>query len=502
MVSIQSLLILKNTGHNESINMKNQQKNQLLVNVLGTIKQYGLFEEGDVVIVGLSGGPDSVCLVHILSQISDELNLKIIAVHINHMLRGAESDMDEEYARGFCNNLGIEFYSDGIDIKKLAFQKGLSLEEAGRLARYKQFELYANKHGASKIAVAHNKNDQAETVLMNIIRGTGLDGLKGIEIRRGSIVRPLLGTSRADIEHYCSINDLKPRIDSSNLKNSFTRNKIRLELIPFIDNHFNTDITQSLVRTADILNKEVSFLDEFTDKVFNKCLISICDSKIILDRKVLLEYHEAIKKRVLRFSIKKLKGSLKGIEKKHTEDMIKILDKGRTGAVICLPGDMFFERSYETIKIFVSNNTNFDNEISKEKTLNIPGISYFENVINIEASIIKVTDSKPESKFKFNEAHLNPNIQFFDYDSFNSGIQIRHRKNGDVFKPFKGRGTKKLKEYLIDEKIPRENREKMIFIACGNEIVWIIGNKTSDKFKVNENTKNILKLAFQSKNYD
>ncbi|HEY9062176.1 MAG TPA: tRNA lysidine(34) synthetase TilS [Pseudobacteroides sp.] len=476
--------------------------NSIIEKVLNTIKCNSLLNKGETVIAGISGGPDSVCLVHVLKNISSLYNLRIIAVHINHMLRGEEANLDEDYAREFCRKIGVEFYSDRIDVRSISKKESVSLEEAGRLARYRQFEFYAKDKDAQKIAVAHNKNDHSETILMNIIRGTGPDGLKGIQYKRDNIIRPLLDISRHEIEDYCTLNKLNPRIDSSNLESIYTRNKIRLELIPYINKSFNTDIEESIGRTAEIISCDLAFIEEYTKNALNRCITDKKTDKIRLSVGNLKDFHDSIKNRILRSAIKDIKGNLNGIEKKHISLLLELALNGRTGAVICLPGKLTGEKSYDALSISCKNSNKketagVDCDSSSEKEVVIPGVISFQaNGINycLESSVI---ESNTVDNLNFTKYRRESMIQYFDYEILKMGISLRKRKEGDVFKPVNGNGTKKLKNYFIDEKIPREERQKMLLVAKGNEIVWIVGNKTSDKFKVNENTKYILKLELK-----
>jgi len=242
----------------------------MLNTVLKTINKYNLIEKGERIIVGLSGGPDSVCLLYILNNFLKEYELKIFAVHINHMIRGEESDLEQKYVRELCEKLEIELFIERIDILKVSKEQKISIEEAGRNIRYLEFSKYAKKTFSNKIAVAHNKNDQAETVLFNIIRGTGLDGLKGIQYKNNMVIRPLLDIDRNQIEEFCSLNLLNPRIDSSNLKKTYTRNKIRLDLIPYINKNFGANIVESLNRMSSLIKEDYKLIETIIKEAYKK----------------------------------------------------------------------------------------------------------------------------------------------------------------------------------------------------------------------------------------
>jgi len=459
--------------------------------VLDTINKYHLIKKGEGVVVGVSGGPDSVCLLHVLYTLRDRLHIKLYAVHINHMLRGKESEADEEYVRELCKKLEIPAYFFSIDVKDLASKRGISLEEAGREARYHKFETVAEDVGASKIAVAHNKNDQAETVLMNIIRGSGLDGLKGIEYARGKIIRPLLDVRREDIENYCRKHSLSPRIDSTNLVSIYTRNKIRLDLIPAINKMFDTDIQDNLWKMSVLLKDDLDYIEENVAHLYNKCLIEMNKDSITIDAGIFQRYHTAIRRRIIRSVIRNLTGSLKGIESVHIEKVLQLCENGRTGAEIHLPCGLKALKSYNHLIIGTVVSDVMVQPFCSE--LNIPGVT---SVPEIGAGIEAFIEKKSAGIEQYGNMRYNSLVQYFDYDNLKMGINIRNRRDGDVFKPYKSNGTKKLKEYFIDNKIPRHKRDSIPLIAQGNEIVWVIGYKISDKFKVTENTKNVLKLIY------
>ncbi|HOQ37958.1 MAG TPA: tRNA lysidine(34) synthetase TilS [Acetivibrio sp.] len=460
--------------------------------VLDAIEKHKLINKGDGIVIGVSGGPDSLCLLHILYSLKDKMGLKLFVAHVNHMLRGDESLKDESFVGDICRKLNIVFESVHIDIGKLAKERGLSLEEAGRMERYRFFDSVADRYGAERIAVAHNKNDQAETVLMNIIRGSGLDGLKGMEYKRGRIIRPFLQIERAEIENYCREHGLEPRVDSSNLENIYTRNRIRLDLIPHIDSLFKTDIVKSIGRLADLVREDSSFIEEQIDKVYNNINIEVKESEATLNISEIKGYHIAVIRRIIRNIIKEIRGNLKGIESIHVDSITDLIENGRTGAMLHLPGGLRVLKSYEMLKIYMGEKEAGVPDFNKRVT--VPGATRIDEInSSVEAFII----DEPKNIKDFNKAKSDSMVQFFDYDRLKDGINIRYRKDGDIFKPLGSVGTKKLKEFFIDSKIPRHIRDRIPLISKDKEIVWIIGYKISDKFKVTENTKTILKLIFK-----
>ena len=468
---------------------------QLLKKVLETITSHKLVKNGDAVLAAVSGGPDSVCLLHVLFSLSEELGIRLFAIHINHMLRGSESDADEQYTKELCGRLGIPIRSVSVDISELSRSRGISLEEAGREARYAEFEKYADETGAAVIAVAHNRNDQAETVLMHILRGSGLAGLSGMGLKRGRVIRPLLEINRSEIDEYCHEQKLEPRIDSTNLKEDFTRNRMRLKLIPYINSNFDMDVTGSLCRISKLAGLDSSYLEKCAEEEYAASLEKAGSDFIHLKLEALIRLHPAIMSRVLRLTMQKLTGNLKGIESVHMDILSDLVLGGLTGPVVQLPRNIRAGISYGILKIYLNKEEKPASVFNRK--IQVPG----QTLVKEMASIIKAEIMEKSSEVdKYGKLGYNSMVQFFDYDLLKEGINIRNREAGDIFKPYKSNGTKKLKEFFIDSKIPRDLRDEIPVIAIGNEVVWVAGFKISDKFKLTENTKSVLKLEISKNN--
>lgn len=503
------------------------------IKVLENIKKYNLIEYGESVLVGLSGGADSVCLLHILYTIKNELGIKLFCSHINHKLRGKESDMDEEFVKDLCKKLGITLFSVSLNIKEIAKKENVSIEEAARENRYKQFALQGANIGNCKIAVGHNKNDQAETVMLNLIRGTGLDGLKGMSYKRGNIIRPLLNIKRTEIERYCLKHKLTPRVDSTNLEGIYTRNRIRLDLFPYISKEFKVDIVETINRMADLVEDDYSYLESVSMELFSNCLLKEYNNGVELNIEQINKNHSAIKKRIIRIAIDRVKGNLTGIEKIHIDNVTDLCKKGRTGAVIHLPEGVHVRKSYNALEIYIAEHSDnkkyklkngkfllkekitLEEESAFHKIITIPGITYIDILeSSIEATMLNINIF---NKAVFKTLDNKSLVQFFDYDKLTHveanmddesdrsedihnkkiwNIVIRGRNKGDILNPYRCKGTQKLKRFFINNKIPRDIRDNIPLIAKGKEIVWVIGYKTSDKFKITEKTKNILKLEY------
>ena len=336
--------------------------------VLTTIKKYNMINDGDKVVIGVSGGPDSITLLNVLNKFKEKLNIKIYVAHINHSIR-KEADEETEYVREFCKKIGVEFFFKKIDVEQEAKKLKIGTEEAGRNIRYAFFEEVAKKVGANKIATAHNSNDNAETVLMNIIRGTSISGLKGIEkMRDNKFIRPLIETTRDKIEEYCKIENLNPRYDKSNKENVYTRNKVRNLLIPYIQKEFNPNIIEGINRLSNIATEEERFLNSLVEEEYKRILIkerresnkkkgkdflletenkSVEETvqnnneekrnmyegkeeinneeiKAILNLKEFNKLDNVIKSRLILYTISNLYDTAVGIEKIHIDDIIKL----------------------------------------------------------------------------------------------------------------------------------------------------------------------------------
>ena len=303
--------------------------------VLKTIQKYNLISPKDKIVLGVSGGPDSLFMLDILNKLKKELDIELVVAHINHKIR-IEADEEEEFVKRFCEKIGVEFYSKRIEVEKYANNNKIGLEEAGRKVRYEFFEEVCNKTGASKIAVAHNKNDKVETMIMHMLRGSGISGLQGIQPKANKIIRPIIEIERKDIEKYCEEQNLEPRIDKSNQDNTYTRNKIRNIVIPYINQEFNPNFIETMTRLSELITEENAFLNKLTETEYKKILIQKIDNQISLDLKKFNELDNIIRKRIILYTVANLRGGSQGIEKVHIEDIVKLC-KNNVGNKFLIP---------------------------------------------------------------------------------------------------------------------------------------------------------------------
>ena len=318
--------------------------------VLNTIKKYNLIQDDDKIVLGVSGGPDSMSMLQILNEIKNEKNnFEIIVAHVNHQIREEAID-DEKYVEEYCIKNQIKYYIKRIDVKKYANNNKIGLEEAGRNLRYEFFEEILEKENANKIAIAHNKNDKIETIIMNELRGTGIAGLKGIEpIRDNKYIRPIIECERDEIEKYCEEKELNPRIDKTNFINDCTRNKIRNVVLPYIKQEFNPNIIETIDRLSEVMNETEAYLGYQTEKIYNEIKIE----ENVLDLKKFNLQDKLIKKRIIIYEIAKVLGNTQNVEKVNIDDIIKLcannignkyLTPNKNIKVSVNKGKIFFER--------------------------------------------------------------------------------------------------------------------------------------------------------------
>lgn len=462
----------------------------VLDKVIKTIDKFNMIKKNDSVIVGVSGGADSICLLHILNRLSDVYEINVTAVHINHCIRGKDADYDELFVKETCESMGVEFLSFSKDIKKEAKRLSVSLEEAGRLFRYECFEEVREKTKNGKIAVAHNKNDNAETIFMRFIRGTGIKGLCGIPYLRGNIIRPLLNCERFEIEGYCEENNLEFRTDSTNNVNIYTRNKVRLELIPWISENMNKNIISTVVNSGAVISEEEKFLEEMSMEAFLKCAVNRdFEKEVVLDIDKLSEINDVIKRRIIRISCRFFSRDLHDISYAHVNMVIE-LSKKETGKVLPLPSGIFAEKAYNRLKISkISDNSAF--YLKEEEPFNYE-LKYNESVKIIETGDTAVMSKK--EYFAFSERKPYFSLQI-DRSKVKGKIIVRRRLNGDrIF--INKVGGKKLKNIFAEKKIAERQRGDIPLVCDGENVICAVGVRCSDLYIPDEFTKEKINIYF------
>ena len=464
--------------------------------VISYIKDNKLIKSGDKILVALSGGPDSVCLLNILFELKEELDIDIGAAHVNHLLRGEDAFKDEEYVIKICDEIGIPCFVTRVDINNYSKEHKLSSELAGREVRYDFFEQIVKKEGFNKVATAHNANDQAETILFRLMRGTGLEGLGGIKASRDNkIIRPILCLSRQEVEEYIQLKSLKPRIDKTNFEKIYNRNKIRLDILPYMKENFNEDIIQTLNRMSLLLQKDNEFLEALALNLYKKYCIEYNDYFII--KEDIFKQEEAIINRVLRRAVRRYSKSNYDFEMKHINEILFLAQKN-SGKVVDLPNGIYAENIYGDI--YIKNKKNKFNTNNKKEEVLFPKNNINNKIVKFDEFVIEfsVIYDYQRDEISLNQESL---IQYFDFDKINDNILIRKRNDGDKIIPLGMSGTKKLKDIFIDMKIPKEKRESIPILCFDQKIAWIIGIRTSEEYKVTNQSKNILKIVAKRKEY-
>ncbi len=444
----------------------------MLTKVKNTIEKFNMLEKGDSVVIGVSGGADSVCLAHIMDCLKEEYALHIILVHINHNIRGEDADRDEAYVMSLGEKYDCDVKIFSYDVEKIAKEKGLTLEEAGRELRYEAFYKTAGEKG--KIAVAHNINDNCETMLMRFFRGTGIKGLGGINPIRDKIIRPLIEISRAEIEDYCAENHLEYYTDYTNNIDIYTRNKIRLKLIPFIERELNPNIVNTLYRTSEIMAAEDRYLSEAAQRAYDACEVS--PKRIDVER--LKTYDPVIQRRIIRLGFVDFSADLHDISYSNVESALSLAYK-ESGRTIELPHGLRAVREQDTIYFCRSKTTEpFAYEINMDEK------KYYKEL----GAYLLLTDKKCEKNAK-----LLYTISF-DYDKIVLPLTLRSRLAGDKIYIAGIGGSKSLKKLFIDSRIPMVERDSIPVLAMGSDILWISNMKTSDRYKADDTTVNYLHM--------
>lgn len=460
--------------------------------VIKNVYKHKLIRENDNIILGLSGGPDSMVLLHILLYVRERISFNLVIAHVNHGVRGEEALKDEKFTEKVAKELGLDFFSTKADMVGLAKEKNISEEEAGREIRYGFFRELIKELGHGKIAVAHNRNDQAETLLMRIMRGTGIDGLAGMSFKSDDIIRPILDINRWEIEKYVEENSIETVVDKTNLETIYSRNKVRLELIPYIKENFNPNIIDTLFRLSENAKLDSYFLEDFSSKVY-KSISKEKSTSVVIKSGLFMKEDKAVKNRIIRKAIYNLINTLQGIEEVHISSVVDLFNKGETGKRIDLPNNLLAKVSYNNL--IIEKNINEDMAgvcENKEETILKIGQNYLEGY-NLEINL-KIMDRK-DINFK----NVSSNVKFFDYDIMNEEIWIRTRNPGDRFAPIGMKGRKKIKDYFIDEKIPRDLRDEIPLLMCGENIIWVIGYRMSEAYKVKKETRDVLRVEYKNK---
>lgn len=474
-----------------------------------TIDRYGLLLPEETVVVGVSGGPDSLCLLHVLNCLCSEYRIQLHVAHLNHRIRGSEADADAAFVARLAEEWGLPCTVEARDVPALARERKLSLEEAARRTRYAFLAEVAERVEAQRIAVGHNADDQTESVLMHWLRGAGLAGLRGMlpaislsDYRLSpspypfTLIRPLLEVTRAEIEAYCAEHNLQPRFDLSNLDTTYYRNRLRHELIPYLES-YNPGIKEVVRRSARVIADDYAYLKAELDRLWPQVVVSESDSVIKFDLAAWRSLPTSFQRSTLRQAIHRLRRSLRNINWVHVEDALVALLEKPAGTQVTLPQGLMLTMSYQTFTVadegYVELPTDLPLLAVDSLPLAVPGTTRLpESLWYVEARLLS------RSKLPLGwEDNPDPWRAFLDHDVTGSELVLRRRQPGDRFQPMGlGGGQTTLREFMINVKIPAQWRPLLPIVASPRHIVWLAGWRVDERARITESTKRVLHLRF------
>ena len=447
--------------------------------VIRFIKENDLLSSGEKLLVALSGGPDSVFLLHFLNKFKKKFKIEIGAVHINHKLRGKDSDRDELFCKAVCDELSIPIYTLRKDVKSYSKKNKLSLESAGRKIRYEFFEKVSKDNKYNKIATAHNADDNVETVLLNLIKGTGLKGIAGIPVKRNNIIRPILSLTKKEILNYLDENKYEYRVDESNLSNDFERNFLRNEIIPLIQKNINPAFSNTALKTSLNLQQLNSGLSEIVGAL--KAEVKFRHYKIV---SIPIEYIKKSNAFIISYSLKEIIDENFSV-KIESGDLKKIflLAKKQSG------------KSEELSEKLIALKER--NEITIQKKASVKNLKQKKisigNEVEIDGKILSI------SRVKKDEVKISKtkNVEFISADGLNNFFIVKTWEQGDKYFPIGMQGSKKISDYLNDIKINSFEKKQQLVLENKGKIIWVIGKRLDDRFKITSDTKKVLKLCLK-----
>lgn len=453
--------------------------------VISFIRKNKLIKEKDSLLILLSGGTDSVFLLYILFKLRKLFNIKINAFHLNHMLRIDAADDDEKFCENLCKSLKIPFFSKKIDINKYSKKEKISVEEAGRIIRYLEAEKIIKENKISLICTGHHQDDLVETVLLNFIKGSGIDGLSGIPVKRNNIIRPLLCLKKSEIMEYLESANIEYKIDETNYDSGFERNFLRNEIIDIIAQRLNPNFNESIVRLSEITthfrNYSSSIIEEKIKKIV---LVKEEESRKEISFKIekLKNEHPFIQREIFRCIIKK--EFHHEPEYRDAEKFISFFDKQK-GKKIELSGKIEGTKEAEEIVLFQKSRIKRE----KEREINFS----LDEKVQIGKRNLIISEASKESVY----FDSDNNVEFIDADNLDKNFSVRKWKEGDYFSPLGMKGEKKISNFLTDLKIPSSQKKNVFVLLNKKKIIWVVGLRINNKFKIKENTKKVYKLCLK-----
>lgn len=454
------------------------------------IQKYHMIEKNDTIVIGVSGGADSVCLFSILSEIQKLLPFSLHVVHINHQIRQEAGD-DAKFVEGLCASHQVPFYLVEKDVGAIAKQERISEEEAGRLVRYRAFEevlqsLSLKNASQGKIAVAHNKNDRAETMLFNLFRGSGIKGINGISPTRDNIIRPLLCLERKEIEDYLKEKNISYCIDATNEEDVYTRNKIRHHILPLAEEISNQAVSH-MNETAQRLEEVENYLTSKAAEERKRCCKEE-NQQIKIDVERFRETDSILQTYIIRDCIYQIAGNKKDITSKHIKDVISLFTK-QVGKFIILPYGMNARRTYSQVILSNEERKEAEETDKWKQNVKVPGEIIIKGIGSFTFILLDASKKQQISEKTY--------TKWFDYDKIKKSLVLRTRETGDYLTINEKMDKKSLKQYLINEKIESSKRDKIILLTEENHVLWVVGHRISFQYKVTDSTKHILQVQFK-----
>lgn len=447
------------------------------------IEKFHLLPTGSGIVVGLSGGADSVALLEVLCALREVFDLRLAAVHVHHGIR-ANAQEDVDFCCKLCLEKQIDFFCEYVDVPERARLEGISEEEAGRNARYHIFEEYRKKLQMDVIAVAHHQNDQAETMLFQLFRGSGLRGLSGMQPKRGKVIRPLLGVSRREIEEYLGEKQIKYVTDESNACDKYSRNKIRHHILPLAE-EISWGATEHMSQTSGQLREILDYMERQA-AAFLDAHGEQSETEFIISVEALCREHPALQKMALTEAMARAFKSRKDITEKHVNHILELLDKDGEKIIYLPNGGVVIKRYSQILFKKLFKESEEENTAFTKRKIEPDRTYILENGSILKTRLISCNNLENIPK--------SDCIKWFDYDKISETLFLRTREQGDFLTIRDDGGTKSLQDYLVNEKVPKSERDRQLLLADGNHIVWVLGKRISAHYKVTEHTRKILEI--------
>ncbi len=480
--------------------LNRHKQNVFLKKVTQTITQYRMFSSGDAVLIGMSGGPDSSALLHALLQLAPRFSLQLGIAHLNHSLRKKAADSDEAFVASRASELDLPFFSKKTDIRAQHAGSGLSLEEVARNIRYDFFSEVIQSTGFTKVALGHHRDDNAELILMNLIRGSGPLGLTGIPpAREHHIVRPLIDSSKQEILAFLSEREIPFVTDTSNDDRRFLRNRVRHQLLPLLASDYNPRIMETLIRLGAILGDEETWADERIEATLADLLTQTPDGQLRLSASGMGKIHVAAKRRLIRTVLRKLTGDLRRMTFGHIEAVLRLSGNIDGDGMLNLPGGVVVERLGDHLQFGRSSDKRPGRQTHAETNRNlIFHLPLFQDgfeplTLRIEPFDLQIRFSTTRPEEFSNSKPPEQRIVYFDLDRLHFPMILRNARSGDFFQPLGMNGRQKLSKFFSDKKVPRDDRKKCLVLESGGRVIWIVGHRIDDAVKLTGETRQVLK---------